>query len=98
MRTTFDIRAEVHLFPTGGGGRKGTTPPRRFGCPAEIEGEFFDCWLLLDEVGSLSPGSTTVVPIKFLRPDFVLPLLKVGSQFKLMEGHRNIATAKVLEI
>lgn len=97
MKATFDIRAEIHLYRTDEGGRKDPTTSDHFGCPAEIAGEFFDCRLLLDETGSLAPGSTTVIPIKFLRPDFALPLLKVGSQFKLWEG-RYIGTARVLEM
>ena len=97
MKSSNYIRAEVHLFGTDEGGRNGPTPPCQFGCLAEIEGEFFDCRLQLEDIGSLAPGTTAAVPIRFLRSDLVLPLLKVGAQFKLWEG-RYVGTATVLEV
>ena len=97
MRPKPDIIAEVHLFNTADGGRQGPTPHTHFGCVAEIAGEFWDCRLLLEEVGRLAPGVTAEVPIKFLLSNVVLPMLRVGSQFRLWEG-RYIGSAKVLSV
>jgi hypothetical protein len=85
MKIEADIIAQVHLYPTGSGGRKGATPPDKFGCPLEYEGSMFDCRLLLDEVGSLNPGDTQTVPIVFLNPDLILGRLRPGSRFTLWE-------------
>jgi hypothetical protein len=92
-----DILAEVHLLPTENGGRRGPTPADKFGCPVGIGSEFFDMRIDLSGIGSLSPGQTARVPIKFLRPDFVLPLLRVGSEFTLWEG-RTIGHGRVIEM
>jgi hypothetical protein len=91
-----DIIAEVHLFETEDGGKR--WPARnRFGCPININGESFDCRFLLEDGMSISPGATATLKIKFLRPDLVLPLLEIGTVFRLWEG-RFIGTAKVLSI
>jgi hypothetical protein len=91
-----DIIAEVHLFKTEDGGRR--WPARnRFGCPTNINGEFFDCRFLLEDGTIVSPGVTAMVKIKFLRPDLVLPLPEIGTVFHLWEG-RFIGTGRVLRI
>lgn len=92
-----DILAEVQLLPTEKGGRRVPTPADKFGCPVGIGGEFFDMRIDLSSVGSLSPGQTARVPMAFLRPDFVLPLLHVGSEFSLWEM-RTIGHGRVIEI
>jgi hypothetical protein len=65
--------------------------------PINIDGEFFDCRFLLEDGTIVSPGATAMVKIKFLRLDLVLPLLEIGTVFRLWEG-RFIGTAKVLSI
>ena len=97
MRFVPDIFAEVRLFPTQDGGRRGPTPAEVFGCPLNYKGKFFDMRLDLSEVGSLSPGSTTRVPLAFLSPGLILPRLSIGSQFTLWEG-RTIGEGTVLEL
>jgi hypothetical protein len=92
-----DILAEVRLLPTGDGGRRAPTPTDKFGCPVGIGSEFFDMRIDLSDIGSLSPGQTARVPMAFLRPDFVLPLLHVGSEFTLWEA-RTIGHGRVIEI
>jgi len=46
-------------------------------------GELFDCRLLLEETGSLTPGAKATVPVIFLRPDLIKARLQVGSRFTL---------------
>jgi hypothetical protein len=82
-KTNGDIVATVQLYPTESGGRKGPTPPNRFGCLFEFEGEKFDCILFLDS--ALSPGATAVVSVAFLYPSLVKPRLRAGSRFSLWE-------------
>jgi hypothetical protein len=92
-----DIIAEVHFLPTESGGRKGPTPSNRFGCPLLFESELFDCVMFLDNIDSISPGSTVTLPIWFLSPDLIKPRLSVGSDFGLWEIGV-IANGKVVEI
>jgi len=71
-----DILAEIRLFRTEDGGREGPTPPDKFGCVFEINGKYFECRLILNGVGPLSPGRTATVPINFLSPELVKEELK----------------------
>ncbi len=84
----YDILAKIKFYPTSQGGRK--TP---------ITGDVYrttmfigdaedgnDCRLLLNQVGSISPGDEVVVPVRFLCPELALPRLKIGVRFKLWEG------------
>ncbi len=92
-----DILADVRLLPTETGGRRGPTPADEFGCPIGVGTEFFDMRIDLSSTGSLSPGQSARVPMAFLRPDFVLPLLQVGSEFTLWEG-KTIGHGRVVEM
>jgi hypothetical protein len=80
-----DILVVVRFLSTQEGGREGPTPKTWFGCPFVFAGEYFDCRLLLDGVGSISPGDKVKVPIKFVRPDLILKKLQVGDRFELWE-------------
>lgn len=79
-----DIIANIRLYPTEEGGRRGPTPSDYWGCIFVYQNETFKCRLLLQDVGPLSPGTEAKVPIKFLSPQTVT-LLTVGSQFRLRE-------------
>jgi hypothetical protein len=79
------IVAELALFPTEHGGRTGPTPQHLFTVPFVYEGERFNCGLLLDECGPLSPGAHVLVPIQFLRPELIVPRLQKGSKFEIWE-------------
>ncbi len=83
---TPDIIAMITLYETEKGGRSGPTPPDQFGCLVEIDGQHFDCRLILDGVGSLRPGQTAIVPIMFLHPELPLPLLRISRDFRLWDG------------
>jgi hypothetical protein len=95
------ILAEIQLLPTEPGGLKGPTPPETFVC--QICGgvdQYFELRMDLTAIGSLSPGSTVRVPIRFSRPDYINPLIQVGTEFSLREiGHMGtIGGGKVLEV
>ena len=88
-----DIIAHIVLHNTNDGGRSIPTPSHQFRCPLKIEEELFDCALLLQ--GSLRPGDEATVPIVFLSPKIVLPLLRVGSRFALWErGEIGVGTVE----
>jgi hypothetical protein len=91
------IVAELALFPTEHGGRTDPTPRHIFMVPFVYEGERFNCGLLLDECGPLSPGARALVPIQFLRPELIVPRLQEGSQFDIWEL-RTIGKGVVREI
>lgn len=80
-----DIIVSLQFYTTAEGGRKEPLPPEKFGCPFEFQGELFDCRLLLEETGCLTPGTQATVPVIFLRPDLIKARLKVGSRFTLWE-------------
>jgi hypothetical protein len=80
-----DALVRIRLLPTDAGGRQGPTPDRWFGCIFAYQGEMYDCRLILEESGSLFPGSEAIVPIQFLNPG-VVSYLRQGSRFELWEG------------
>lgn len=92
-----DIIVSVRLFSTTEGGRASPTPPKVFRCVFEFEGEAFDCALLLDGVGALSPGSEAEVPVAFIFPQYIKERLRPGSHFSLWEG-KYIAVGEVIKI
>lgn len=91
------IFARVTFFRTEDGGHNGPTPPTFFGCPFVMDDQMNDCRLLLDGIGSISPGQTVEVPIIFLCPKLVVDRLKVGREFKLWEMGI-IAEGDILEV
>lgn len=95
---TPDIIARLTMYPTDAGGKSVTIPSVQFRCPLSINGELFDCRLLLNQAGiSLSPGCTADVPIKFLYLDLVRDLLVPGAQFALWDM-QNFASGTILEV
>lgn len=93
-----DIIARVTMFAMGAGGKSSAIPAVRYGCPLFIDGQGFDCRLLLDQVGyGLELGATAVVPIKFLHFDLVRGLLAPGVRFTLWEM-RHFAEGEILQV
>ena len=92
-----DIIARIRLYPTAHGGRQGPTPKDRFGCLLELNGDCFDCRLLLTETGALSPGQQAEVPIKFLSFDLVKNRLAPGAKFFLRD-RTIIAEGEIVKI
>jgi hypothetical protein len=93
------ILAEIRLLPTEAGGRKGPTPPDVFVCQMG-GGEYFEMRMDLSSIGSLSPGSTARVPIRFSHPEYINFLIQVGTEFALSEIGESgkIGGGKVLEV
>jgi hypothetical protein len=61
----------------------------------EFEGELFDCWLFLMDSAPIAPGDRVTVPVMFLRPHLIKPLLKVGDKFRLKDGLRVVAEGTI---
>lgn len=95
---TPDITVDVKFYKTEDKGRKIPTPANFFACISVIDNQNHDCRLLLEKIGSISPGDfKTNVPIKFLCSELVLPKLQKGKKFYLKE-FGIIAECKVIEI
>ena len=93
-----DIVARVTMFAPDAGGKSSAIPAVRYGCPLFINGQGFDCRLLLDQEGhGLEPGATAEVPIKFLYFDLVRNLLVPGARFTLWEM-RHFAEGEILQV
>ena len=78
-----DIIAKIHFYKTEENGRKGPITVNIFRCPAEINGDKFDCAVIIGENKSITPGDTVTIPVAFLSSKIVRPMLKVGSRFTL---------------
>jgi hypothetical protein len=100
MKFAPHIIAEVWLLPTEAGGRKGPTPPDIFVCQIGNGGEYREKRMDLSGMGSLSPGSTVRVPIRFSCPEYVLPWIGVGTEFSFSEAGESgkIGGGEVLEV
>lgn len=92
-----EVIVYVRFLTPAEGGWSSPTPSMFLQCPFAVGDEFFECCLLLAEVGPLSPGESAEVPIKFLRPDLVMPLLSEGTSFKL-HAIRTFAVGHVLRV
>jgi hypothetical protein len=93
-----DVIIKVRFKTTAEGGRQssitiGETP---YGCALLIEGEAFDCRLLVNEK-TLQLGNTYELPIKFLNPGLVLSKLSPGKPVTLWEG-KEIAEGEVVRL
>lgn len=93
-----DVIIEVRFKTTAEGGRQGAIAigETHYGCPLVVEGEGFDCRLLVSG-RTLQLGKTYELPVKFLNPDFVLPKLSPGKVVTLWEG-KEIASGKVVRV
>ena len=90
------ILGRIYFYKTEDGGKK-IPVENMFGCPAYIDGKYYDCRLHLENNDVIYPGETKDVNISFLSKEKVLSSLKIGSEFKLWEG-RFIADVEVLDI
>ena len=91
-----DILIKVRFKTTAEGGRQGpiVIAEKPYGCPLFVEGEAFDCRLLVNPQ-TLHLGETYELPVKFLNPDLALPKLSPGKAVRLWEG-KDIATGEVV--
>jgi hypothetical protein len=84
-----DIIASVRLYSKEEGSRRmHALPPLEFGCPMKLKGKYYDCRLLLDQIGEPFELGTCRenIPIGFLDPKNVCPLLIPNDCFYLWEG------------
>jgi SNF2 family DNA or RNA helicase len=91
------IKANIQLLPTSEGGRiepvfSNYRPTLRFGLNTES-----DCLVSVIDKPHINPGETAVVNITIAHP-FNVPGIKVNSEFKLIEGAKEIARGKVTEV
>ena len=80
-----DIIVEVRFRTADEGGRKGAVTGGVYGCPMFIDGEGFECRLILEEK-TLLLGETYKIAVKFMNSGVVLSKLKIGQAFTLWEG------------
>lgn len=83
-----DMTVTVNLFPTEAGGRRGPTPSDKFHCVMVIDEMNFDVRIYLEGIGSICPGQTVSVPIKFLDWERARKTCSVGKKVFLREGRR----------
>lgn len=91
-----DIIISVRFLTTSEGGRETPVQGQFYSCPWFIDGEGFDCRLLLDG-RCLDLGVSYEVPVKFLYRDKALPKMQPGAEIHLWEG-RNIAKGQVIQV
>lgn len=91
-----DAIINVRFFTLSEGGRNTAVEGQFYACPLFVEGEGFDCRLLLGG-RRLELGTTYEVPVKFLYRELALPKLTVGKDVLLWEG-RNVAKGEVVKI
>lgn len=80
--------ADVTLYATDQGGRRGPTAPDWFGCPCKLakdDSHAWDCRLLLRGC-PMRPGESRRVGIVFLSPDEAVPAIMRAGGFFLWEG------------
>lgn len=80
-----DIIATVSLFPTEVGGRQGPTPNDMYGCLMVIDNNNYDIKINLEDAGSIFPGQTVRVPVRFLDWERARESCSVGKRFILRE-------------
>lgn len=87
---------EVRFKTTAEGGREGAVIGEYYGCPLVVDGEAFECRLLLGG-RTLQLGETYEVAVKFMNPALVLPKLVPEKPIALWAG-KEIANGKVLRL
>ena len=83
-----DAYIQVRFKTTEEGGRKSAVRGEYYPCPFAIDGELFECRLLLGG-DCLDLGKTYELPVKFFYPAHVMPLLAEGKPFALLEGRES---------
>lgn len=81
-----DILATIEFLKAEHGGRQTPIFGKLYQCPMLIKGEYFDCMLDIEGMGTIHPGERKDnVPIKFLRGDYLVGRIGVGDVFALKE-------------
>jgi hypothetical protein len=90
-----DAIIEVRFTTTEEGGRRSPVEGD-YRCPFVIDGEAFDGRLLLSGQ-RLELGLRYEVPVRFLNPELVIPMLAAGKPFVLWEG-KAVATGRIIRV
>lgn len=91
-----DIIINVRFIPKSEGGRDGAVQGETYSCPLFVNGDGFDCRLLLNG-RCLELGEFYEVPVKFLYRDKAMPNMKPGLEIFLWEG-RSVAQGIITEV
>jgi len=91
-----DVCITVRFKTPEEGGRKGPVIGGLYACPMMIDGEGFDCRLMIDNMELLA-GTWYDVPVKFLNKKWAIPRLSVGKKVVLWEG-KDVADGVVARI
>lgn len=91
-----DAFLEIRFKTQDEGGRKTSVTGDYYACPMFVDGEGFECRLLINGM-TLDLGKWYELPVKFMNRDLVLPKLKVGKIVTLWEG-RDIGSGRVLRL
>ncbi|WEF35480.1 hypothetical protein [Pseudoduganella chitinolytica] len=91
-----DALITVRFLSPEEGGRAQPASGRTFGCPLFVDGEGYDCRLLLDGL-VLQPGQQYELPVKFLRREHAEERLRIGAPITLWEG-KTIASGTISHV
>jgi elongation factor Tu len=98
---TLRVRAQLHAHRTDEGGRQrsihsGYRPDLNFGSPESRE--FYVGAVTWPDDAVVRPGESREVVVEFINARGLAEQLAVGRSWRIQEGSRLVATAKVLEI
>lgn len=96
MSMQADAIIEVRFKTTVEGGRSTNISGKFYSCPLFVEGEGFDCRIMLGNK-IIQLGETYELPVRFLFRDLAMPRLSIGSSISLWEG-KEIATGIVKSV
>ena len=91
-----DAIIRVRFKKASENGRNSAVEGDFYACPLFIDGEAFDCRLLLTGT-RLELGKYYDVPIKFLSRDLVISKLAVGKEVVLWEG-KDVANGSIVSL
>ncbi len=91
-----DAIINVRFKTPGEGGRKTALVGNFYSCPLFIDGEGFDCRVLLGNQ-KIELGEWYRLQVQFLNRNFVVPKLAPGKLITLWEG-KDVASGEVLEV
>jgi len=91
-----DVCITVRFKTPEEGGRKSPVLGALYGCPMMIDGEGFDCRLMIKDAELLA-GIWYDVPVKFLNRKLAIPRLSVGKKVVLWEG-KDVADGVVVKM
>ena len=85
---TPDVLIKVRFLLSKEGGRETNVDGTTFdyGCPINIDGQYFDCRFIGNEKKSFNLGEWHDIYIKFLSSELAMPHFTVGKHISLWEG------------